>query len=179
LIIRWFPACRWAAAADIVAFAVADRQLDETDARIIAALSQDGRTPVAELARVAGVSESMARRRLERLIGEGFIAVTAIPNPGRIGLTVAAMLELDVEPAQLERAAAALSGLDEVVFVGSLIGERQLAASVLLPSVQAFHHFVAERLATVPGLRGVRSSLIANVYKLPLRIPIPMVTGGP
>jgi DNA-binding Lrp family transcriptional regulator len=157
---------------------VTDRALDETDRRIVAALSDDARAPVAELARRAGVSESMARRRLERLIGEGFVSVAAIPNPGRLGLTVAAMLELDVDPAQLDEAARALSQLDEVVFVGSLIGEHQLAASVLLPSVQAFHDFISGRLATVPGLRGLRSSLIANVYKLPLRLPIPTTTGG-
>jgi hypothetical protein len=88
------------------------------------------------------------------------------------------MLESEVEPAQLDAAAAALSLLDEVVFVPTLLGERQLAASVLLPSVQAFHRFMAERLATVPGLRGVRSSLIGNVYKLPLRIPIQILAGA-
>jgi DNA-binding Lrp family transcriptional regulator len=157
---------------------MADRPLDDTDARIITALSQDGRTPVAELARLADVSEGTARRRLDWLIGEGFISVAAIPNPGRVGLTVAAMLEFEVEPAQLDAAAAALSLLDEVVFVSTLIGERQLAASVLLPSVQAFHRFMTERLATVPGLRGVRSSLIGNVYKLPLRIPLQMLAGA-
>jgi DNA-binding Lrp family transcriptional regulator len=157
---------------------MADRPLDDTDARIITALSQDGRTPVAELARLADVSEATARRRLDWLIGEGFISVAAIPNPGRVGLTVAAMLEFEVEPAQLDAAAAALSLLDEVVFVSTLIGERQLAASVLLPSVQAFHRFMAERLATVPGLRSVRSSLIGNVYKLPLRIPLQMLPGA-
>jgi DNA-binding Lrp family transcriptional regulator len=155
-----------------------DRPLDDTDTRIITALSQDGRTPVAELARLADVSEATARRRLEWLIGEGFISVAAIPNPGRVGLTVAAMLEFDVEPAQLDRAAAALSAFDEVVFVSTLIGERQLAASVLLPSIQAFHRFMTERLATVPGLRAVRSSLIGNVYKLPLRIPLQMLAGA-
>jgi DNA-binding Lrp family transcriptional regulator len=157
---------------------MADRPLDDTDARIITALSQDGRIPVAELARLADVSEGTARRRLDWLIGEGFISVAAIPNPGRVGLTVAAMLEFEVEPAELDRAAAALSGFDEVVFVSTLIGERQLAASVLLPSVQAFHRFMAERLATVPGIRGVRSSLIGNVYKLPLRIPIQILAGA-
>jgi len=47
---------------------VADRAFDETDQRIVAALSEDARAPVAELARRAGVSESMARRRLEWLI---------------------------------------------------------------------------------------------------------------
>lgn len=158
---------------------MSERPLDEIDTRIITALCEDGRTPVAELARMAQVSESMARRRLERLIGEGFISVAAIPNPGRVGLTVAAMLALDIDPAQLEQAAHALSDFDEVVFVASLIGEHQLAASVLLPSVQAFHRFVSQRLAAVPGLRAVSSSLIADVYKLPLRIPIPTEPGGP
>ena len=106
---------------------------------------------------------------------EGEVAI--VTGAGR-GFGRAIAERLAKEGAKICATARNKAQLDEVVFVGSLIGEHQLAASVLLPSVQAFHDFVAGRLATVPGLRGLRSSLIANVYKLPLRLPIPTPPGG-
>src|ERR1700733_1314082 len=69
--------------------------LDRFDARILAALQQDGRMPVVELAEAIGLSATPCARRVKALEAQGAIeGYTAVLNPGRIGLEVLAIVQV-------------------------------------------------------------------------------------
>ncbi|MFC5993182.1 Lrp/AsnC family transcriptional regulator [Pseudonocardia hispaniensis] len=50
-----------------------DRQLDDLDRRLLALLAADGRTPMAELGRVVGLSRTAVLARVQRLERDGVI----------------------------------------------------------------------------------------------------------
>ena len=59
--------------------------LDAVDRQLIELLQADGRIPYAELGRRAGITEKTARRRVSRLLDEGYITIAAITDPAVLG----------------------------------------------------------------------------------------------
>ena len=64
--------------------------MDQLDRRIINLLQMDGRASNAALARELEVSEGTIRRRVRRLIQEGLIRITAVPNIEKPGYAATA-----------------------------------------------------------------------------------------
>ena len=60
--------------------------LDASERRMIELLQQDGRLPVASLARQLGVTEVTARRKLHGLLNSGLVRVVATVDPFDVGL---------------------------------------------------------------------------------------------
>ena len=69
------------------------RPLDAVDRRLLAELQVDGRLSVNELAARAQVARATAYQRLQRLEDDGVILrYTAVVDPGRVGLSIAALI---------------------------------------------------------------------------------------
>ena len=63
-------------------------EIDKTDIKIVNLLLEDGRIPASEIARRIGdISERAVRYRIERMVEEGVIRVSAIVSPQAFGLT--------------------------------------------------------------------------------------------
>src|SRR5919198_5716307 len=74
------------------------RPLDALDRAMLQALRADGRISMLELANKLGISRGNAYARLERLRRDGIVAgFTARIDPRRLGLTVAAFVNLRIE----------------------------------------------------------------------------------
>ncbi|MGW1682208.1 Lrp/AsnC family transcriptional regulator [Saccharopolyspora sp. NPDC002376] len=58
--------------------------IDDVDARLIAALGEDGRATWHALGGIAGVSQQTARRRVERMLGKGYVALRCDTSLGGI-----------------------------------------------------------------------------------------------
>jgi DNA-binding Lrp family transcriptional regulator len=74
-----------------------ERDLDEKDLQIIAALQINGRTNFAELATGIDLSQAAIRLRVNRLLESGVLEIVAITDPLSIGFTVQAMIGLTVD----------------------------------------------------------------------------------
>ncbi len=73
-------------------------EIDKTDINIINLLMEDGRMPASKMARrIGGISERVIRYRIERIIKEGYIQISAITNPKSLGYLVTADVFLEVE----------------------------------------------------------------------------------
>ena len=59
----------------------ADRDLDDKDLQIIAALQINGRTSYAELAEGIELSQAAIRLRVNRLLESGIVEIVAITDP--------------------------------------------------------------------------------------------------
>ena len=80
--------------------------IDRTDLAIIDLLHEDGRRPVADMARLLGISGTTVQRRIERLTEDGVIRIMALAQEPLLGLPVQVVLAIKV---QLPYVAAAVS----------------------------------------------------------------------
>jgi Lrp/AsnC family transcriptional regulator for asnA, asnC and gidA len=139
--------------------------LDSLDRRIIEALVADGRQPFVRIAAELGVSEASVRQRAARLTSEGFMQITAVTNPFKMGYQVVAMLGLSVEVAQMTAAGEALAALDEVTYLVACTGRHDYLVEVVCRDSQHLLEFMSQRLAGVPGLTASESFSYLSVLK--------------
>ena len=85
-------------------------QLDETDQRIIAALTTDARASYADIGALVALSAPAVKQRVDRLRATGVIkGFTVVVDPAAVGWTTEAFVELfctgRTTPAQIAAAA--------------------------------------------------------------------------
>lgn len=126
--------------------------LDEAELALLAVLGRDGRAGYPELARAGGLSESTARRRLERLreVGAVFFDVEFVP--ALFGYEAEATIVLTVPPARLAQVGAALAGHREVAFAAAVTGAASLMAVVVCRDTDALYTYLTERIGAVDGV---------------------------
>ncbi|MFF1414943.1 Lrp/AsnC family transcriptional regulator [Streptomyces sp. NPDC058289] len=126
--------------------------LDEAELALLSVLGRDGRAGYPELARASGLSESTARRRLERLreVGAVFFDVEFVP--ALFGYEAEATIVLTVPPARLAQVGAALAGHREVAFAAAVTGAASLMAVVVCRDTDALYTYLTERIGAVDGV---------------------------
>ena len=73
-------------------------QIDTVDIEIVNLLMEDGRLSAAVIARkIGGISERAVRYRIEKMVEDGIIRISAIVNPKSLGFFVVADVMLEVE----------------------------------------------------------------------------------
>lgn len=126
--------------------------MDEVELALLSVLGRDGRAGYPELARATGLSESTARRRLERLreLGAVFFDVEFVPS--LLGYEAEATLVLTVPPARLAEVGAALAGHREVAFAAAVTGAASLMAVAVCRDTDALYTYLTERIGAVEGV---------------------------
>src|ERR671914_512512 len=110
------------------------RTLDAVDRAIIDTLRADGRIPMIELAERVGISRGNAYLRLDRLRRDGVITgFAAVVDPRRLGLGVAAYVNLKVEQHDWREVRQRLLALPEVEHVALLAGDSDFVVLVRAP----------------------------------------------
>lgn len=127
--------------------------LDSLDSQIIEILKKDGRASNARIAREVQVSEGTVRRRLKRLVDDGFIQVMAVPDPKKMGLNSRALVGLQVAPDKIDAAAAALDNLSEVSWVTMTSGQFDIFAWAAVPSPEELGTFLRQKVGSISGVQ--------------------------
>lgn len=139
--------------------------LDHVDAKIVEMLQADGRRPSLEIARCLGVSEGTVRKRIERLVRDKVIQISAWADPLQIGYQNYAVLMMSMDLRHLDRGAEEIAQMPEVFFLGTCIGEFNLFVSACFRSLEHMHEFMTQRLANVAGIQRVSTSHVTRVVK--------------
>lgn len=140
--------------------------LDDLDAAIVVALQEDGRQSNARIARRLGVSEPTVRKRIERLIRDGFIKVTATIDPRRTPYAVDVIIAIKTRPGSALAIARELAGLEETVYVGYTTGRYDLIVEVLLRTDEDLLAFLTERLPTYDGILSTETFHVVHTGKI-------------
>ncbi len=140
-------------------------RLDDLDHQIVDALRMNGRKANVELARELGVTEATVRRRLQRLIDDGYVRIVAVTNPRRIGFELDVVMALTVDFYCLEEVAQRLAEMPDVRFVGCMAGKYNLHLVGLFRNSDHLHEFLAHSLTTLPGIRTVETMQVLKVHK--------------
>ena len=112
------------------------RPLDTTDRAIIAALSENGRMTVRELAAQIGLSSPSITERIHKLEDAGAIrGYTIAVDPTVFGLVISAHVRMRAMPGEVKRLAQMLIDTPEVVEADRVTGEDCFLAKVVVCDV--------------------------------------------
>ncbi len=139
--------------------------LDSLDDQIIHELRRDGRLANTEMARRLGVSEATIRNRIQRLVNEGIIQVSAIVNLSRLGYEFDAYLGIQCNVAQMKEVARALTEMEEVRYVSYVLGRYELMVVGFFRSRAELFAFLSERVGKIPGVGRIETLLVLQVAK--------------
>jgi DNA-binding Lrp family transcriptional regulator len=138
--------------------------MDVVDRKILAELQQDGRLTVTELAERVRISLSPCHRRLRELERTGAIrGYRAIVDPEAVGLGFEAVVFASMQRGDRDTVAAfeeAVAAIPNVVQAQRLFGDPDYLMRVVSADLPAFQRLYDQRLATLPGVRRLTSTLV-------------------
>jgi len=141
-------------------------EIDNTDINIINLLMEDGRMPASEMARrIGGISERVIRYRIERIIKEGYIQISAITNPKSLGYLVTADVFLEVESGRIIDVAKKAAEYECVSYVACSIGETDISIQIVGHDTNEVYQFVTNVIGKIPGVRRSTTSIVPLVLK--------------
>ncbi|MUL81839.1 MULTISPECIES: Lrp/AsnC family transcriptional regulator [unclassified Mycolicibacterium] len=130
--------------------------LDAVDRQLIELLQADGRIPYAELGRRANLTEKTARRRVSRLLDEGYMTIAAVTDPAVLGFGSMGLALLTVDgsrtPVDL---AAELALLPEADYVTATTGPFGVVLELVCTDARELHDVAFGKIATLAGVRSV------------------------
>ncbi len=135
--------------------------LDSIDRRIVSLLIEDGRISSAEITRRIGhVSERAVRYRIDRLVRNGVIRVSAIVMPQAVGFPIIGDVLVDVAPGKLQDVAAQLVDFPTVSYVAGSVGEGDLSVQVYARDTEELLRFVNEVIGKVAGVTRTKLAMV-------------------
>ena len=146
--------------------------LDDVDRRIVAALVDDGRLSVNELASRVGVSRATAYSRLDRLRSEGVITgFTATVDPTKLGLGVAALILVNVEQNEWRAARDELLHLPGVEYLAFTSGGFDMVVLVRVASIEALRDVVLDHLHGATHVQSTQTVFVLDEQRRLLPLP--------
>jgi Lrp/AsnC family transcriptional regulator for asnA, asnC and gidA len=141
-------------------------KIDINDVKIVNLLMEDGRMSASEIARqIDGISERVVRYRIDRMIDEGIINISAIVKPQAFGLETYADVWMEVESDKILEVANKLAEYENVTYVACSIGETDVSIQVVSKDTAEIYQFVTEVVRKVPGVRKTITSIVPIVLK--------------
>jgi Lrp/AsnC family transcriptional regulator len=149
--------------------------LDPIDRKILILLQEDATQPVAAIADRVGLSPSPCWRRIQKLEEDGYIrARVAVLNPDKlnVGVTVfVAVRTSQHDLGWLEKFAAAVRDIPEVVEFYRMSGDIDYLLRVVVPDIAAYDAFY-KRLIQRVTLSDVSSSFAMETIKYTTALPV-------
>ena len=139
--------------------------MDDLDVNIINLLQLDGRASNAKIAREAGVSEGTIRRRLKKLIEDGYLSVIAIPNLDRLGFATTAMIGIQTEPGMSEKVATTIAELEQAHYVAVTTGSFDVFVWVGTDTAENLGSFLREQVGGINGVQRTETFVNLSIKK--------------
>jgi Lrp/AsnC family transcriptional regulator for asnA, asnC and gidA len=140
-------------------------KIDEIDQKIITALQQDGRLPLAQIAEKLNVSPGMIRVRYNHLVEVGILRIVAITNPMKMGYSTMAVIGIKVEGDKLMEVSNKIAALEEVIYLIVVSGAYDIFAEVVCRDQNHLFKFLTERLYQINGIRESESFIHLRIIK--------------
>jgi DNA-binding Lrp family transcriptional regulator len=139
--------------------------LDPLDYVIIQILHREARTPASEIARQTGTNERTVRKRIEWLVEDGIVRLTAVLNPLALGFVTAVDIFLEVDPEREDEILAQLMEMPEVNYVAYGQGTREISIQARFKDNNEIRSFLQYRLPEIPGLEVTRYTLVPSILR--------------
>ena len=140
-------------------------KFDEIDLQIIKILSEDGRTPFAQIAKQLGVSTGTIRQRYYRLVQEGVLQIVAVTNPLVMGYATMAQIGVKAEVNRLEEIAEEIAQFEEVIYLVLVTGSYDLHIEVVCRDRTHLLNFLSKKLHAVEGVKEAETFMYLRIIK--------------
>jgi len=145
--------------------------LDDTDRALLHALQGDATLTAAELGRRAGVSQSVAWRRVKRLTEAGAIRGRRLDlDKEALGFGVTVFLGVKLAAkgrASLEDFERAVTAIPEVQTVQHVLGRYDYRLRVVARDLSDFERVLRRRIMTLPGAGEVEANVVLSEERRP------------
>ncbi len=136
--------------------------LSELDRRLLSALREDGRAPVAELARRLGVARATVTARIDKLVASGTIVGFSVRVRDELDPdTLRAMTLIEVEGRTTDAVIRRLRGFPEIRALHSTNGGWDLVAELRVDTLAEFDQ-VLGRIRSIDGVVNSETSLLLS-----------------
>ncbi len=129
-------------------------ELDQFDAEILRIVSQNGRIPVADLARRIGLSKTPCQVRLKRLQEQNYIVgFRAVLNPQKLGQEHVAFTEVklsDTREEALSEFNTAVQSIPEIEQCHMIAGSFDYLVKIRTSDIQAYRKLLGETISMLP-----------------------------
>ena len=144
-------------------------ELDAIDRRILMELQRDCRQPIAEIAQTAGLSPSACHRRVKLMEEAGVIeGYAARLSRQALSLTIEFFVEISLQTQSenaLERFEKAVALVPEILECHLMGGQFDYLLRVAAIDAQDYERIHRTRIARLPGLARIQSSLALRTVK--------------
>ncbi|AKM10643.1 Lrp/AsnC family transcriptional regulator [Croceicoccus naphthovorans] len=150
--------------------------LDPFDRKIIAALQDDARMTVADIAERVSLSATPVSRRLKKLEEEGVIAGYApLLDAKKLGFPLDAYLTINLQAHSddiIDRFENAIQANPYVIACHAVTGEMDYLLHVTARDMEHLSQITLKTLVRIPGVRDVKSIVVLESIKKSRAVPI-------
>ncbi len=142
--------------------------MDRLDVQIVSRLQEDGNATNANIARSilpSPVSEETVRRRLKRLMQDGYMKIVAVPDARKMGYESQVIIGLQVDADKVDAVADALSEMDEVSWVSVTTGSFDIFGWATIKSFDQLSDFLRTRVGRIEGVKKMETFLTLESKK--------------
>jgi len=138
---------------------------DSIDEQLVRLLGKDALQNSEALAKQLKLSSATVRRRLRRLIRSGLLHIIGVIDPAKFGLSLAAMIALDVANDKLELALEELAKKTELRWISTTTGRYDVIALGRFASTDALSEFIQKDLAKLEGIKDTEAFICLDMKK--------------
>ncbi|MFO1426232.1 MAG: Lrp/AsnC family transcriptional regulator [Steroidobacteraceae bacterium] len=154
----------------------AQRSLDELDLRILGALQRDARITNVALAEAVHLSPAPVYRRMQELEASGVIRnYVTLLDPDALGLGVSMFISVSLDKqvdSALRAFEARIADYPEVMECYLMTGESDYLLRVVARDLKSLTALITDRLARIPNVASIRSSLALKQVKYQTALPL-------
>ena len=140
-------------------------KLDELDFHIIEQLRRDARISCSDIARSLKANERTIRKRIDRLVEDGTIRLTAILDPLAFGYVVALDIFIEVEISREQSIVADLLVMPEVTYLAFGQGSTDISIEARFKDNDEARDFLRKTLPAIQGVTVKGSTLVPKILR--------------
>ena len=138
--------------------------VDEVDRLIVEQLQQDGRRSFGRIGEAVGLSETGARKRVQRLVDDGTIKIVATISPEALGAKLRATLGLHTT-GDMVAVAEAVAAVPEIDYVVTTVGSFDVLAEVQCEDEAHLLAILNRSIRAIAGVVRVETLVHLRVHK--------------
>lgn len=151
-------------------------RLDQTDIALLNRLQTDARITNVALAESAHLSPAPCLRRVRDLEAAGVIrGYVTLLDPEAVGLDISMFIQVSLEKqvsSALRVFEETIETYPEVMECYLMTGDSDYLLRVVAPDLKALQSFIVDRLARIPHVSNIRSSMTLKQVKYKTALPI-------
>lgn len=140
--------------------------LDAIDHKLIEILKTNSRTSFKQIAKEVGLSSVAVRNRVNKLVKLGVIkGFFALVDPKELGRELSVIMDVTVNPSQLEQVGDLLSKCDQVIRLYET-SNSELHVHAIFESPSELGNFLKEKVYPLPGILQVKTAIVLKRHKV-------------